>query len=80
MFESVAALAPDPLLGIIVAYNQDQNPNKVDLGVGVYRDDVGNTPIFTSVKAAEAQYIAAQSTKAYIGPAGSESFNRLLPE
>lgn len=80
MFESVTALPPDPLLGIIVAFNADQNPNKVDLGVGVYRDDTGKTPIFPSVKAAEAKYLDDQSTKVYIGPAGSAEFNRLLPE
>ena len=80
MFESITALPPDPLLGIIVAYNEDQNPNKVDLGVGVYRDDSGQTPIFASVKAAENKYLRRQTSKAYIGPAGSPDYNRLLPQ
>lgn len=80
MFESVTPLPPDPLLGIIVAYNQDTNPNKVDLGVGVYRDNSGITPIFPSVKKAEAQYLADQTTKAYIGPAGSAEYNQLISQ
>ena len=80
MFESVVALPADPLLGIMVAYNADTNPKKVDLGVGVYRDDSGNTPVFASVKAAERRYLEQQTTKAYIGPAGSAEYSRLMPE
>lgn len=80
MFSSLNALPADPLLGLIVAFNQDPNPNKVDLGVGVYRDDSGKTPIFASVKAAEARAIKAQETKTYIGPAGSADYCRLSAE
>lgn len=80
MFESVTPLPADPLLGLMVAFAQDDNPNKVDLGVGVYRDSQGNTPIFSSVKKAEARALAAQTTKAYIGPAGSADYNRLMSE
>lgn len=77
MFEVVRPLAPDPLLGIMVAFAQDQNPLKVDLGVGVYKDEAGITPVFASVKTAEKEYLAAQTSKSYIGPAGSAEFNRL---
>lgn len=80
MFEKVSPLPPDPLLGIMAAYAADPNPQKVDLGVGVYKDEDGITPIFPSVKAAEARLIQAQSTKVYVGPAGSPEYNRLLPE
>lgn len=80
MFEKVSPLAPDPLLGIMAAYAADSNPRKVDLGVGVYKDERGNTPIFESVKAAEARLIEAQQSKIYIGAAGSAEYNRLLPE
>lgn len=80
MFEKVSPLSPDPLLGIMAAYAADPNPQKVDLGVGVYKDDDGITPIFPSVKTAEARLIDAQDTKAYVGPAGFPDYNRLLPE
>lgn len=79
MFEHLQPLPADPLLGIMAAYAADPNPQKVDLGVGVYKDDSGNTPIFASVKAAEAQLIANQNSKVYLPPAGPEGFLRLLP-
>lgn len=80
MFEHLQPLPADPLLGIMAAYAADPNPQKVDLGVGVYKDESGNTPIFASVKAAEAKLIAAQNSKVYLPPAGPEGFNRLLPK
>ncbi|MGQ9426732.1 amino acid aminotransferase [Gilvimarinus sp. F26214L] len=80
MFEELSPLPADPLLGIMAACAADPNPDKVDLGVGVYKNEEGNTPIFASVKAAEAQMIEAQNSKVYIGPSGSPDFNRLLPE
>lgn len=80
MFEKVNPLPPDPLLGIMAAYAADLNPLKVDLGVGVYKDEEGDTPIFQSVKDAEARLIETQQSKVYIGPAGSAEYNRLLPE
>ncbi|GAB1259063.1 amino acid aminotransferase [Aurantivibrio plasticivorans] len=80
MFENVSPMAPDPLLGISIAYAADENPNKVDLGVGVYKDDEGNTPIFSAVKLAEQRLITTQETKAYIGSAGSSEYNRLMSE
>lgn len=80
MFEKVSPVSPDPLLGIMAAYAADPSPSKVDLGVGVYKDDQGNTPIFDSVKTAEARLIESQRSKVYVGPAGSPEYNRLLPE
>lgn len=80
MFENLQPLPADPLLGIMAAHAADPNPNKVDLGVGVYKDDSGETPIFAAVKAAEARLIQNQTSKVYIAPAGSADFNRLLPE
>ncbi|MEX1033460.1 MAG: amino acid aminotransferase [Cellvibrionaceae bacterium] len=80
MFENVSPLPPDPLLGIMAAFAADPNPRKVDLGVGVYKDALGNTPIFASVKAAEAQLIDAQRSKVYIGPAGSADYNHLIAQ
>lgn len=80
MFENLQPLPADPLLGIMAAHAADPNPSKVDLGVGVYKDDSGETPIFAAVKAAEANLIQNQTSKTYIAPAGSAGFNRLLPE
>lgn len=75
MFEELQSLQPDPILGLMAAYNADTNPRKVDLGVGVYRDSSGNTPVLAAVKRAEAWLLEQQQSKAYIGPAGSPDFN-----
>lgn len=80
MFEDLQPLPADPLLGIMAAFAADPNPGKVDLGVGVYKDDSGETPIFAAVKAAEARLIQGQTSKVYLPPAGGAEFNRLLPE
>ena len=53
MFDQLKALPADPLLGLIGAFRADQNPNKVDLGVGVYKDEVGHTAIMTSIQKAQ---------------------------
>ena len=53
MFESIERVPGDAILGLIEAFKNDKNPNKVDLGVGVYRDEQGNTPIMRAVKQAE---------------------------
>ena len=50
MFETLNALNPDPILGLMAAYRQDTNTHKVDLGVGVYKDEAGHTPIMASVQ------------------------------
>jgi aspartate aminotransferase len=78
MFDSLQALTPDPILGLMADYARDDNPLKVDLGVGIYKDDAGNTPVLGAVKAAEAILLQGQHSKAYVGPAGSAEFNRLL--
>jgi aspartate aminotransferase len=78
MFDTLQALTPDPILGLMAAYQSDPNPHKVDLGVGVYKDVAGNTPVLASVKAAEAVLLQQQDSKAYIGPAGCAEFTRLL--
>ena len=50
-------------------------PRKVDLGVGVYRDDHGETPVLDAVRRRKARCIAQQTTKSYVGPAGNPGFN-----
>ena len=75
MFSSLNALAPDPILGLIALANKDLNANKVDLGVGVYKNELGATPIMAAVKTAERNCADKELTKAYIGPAGPAEFN-----
>ncbi len=80
MFEHLNAVPPDPILGILAAYAADTNPRKIDLGIGVYRDETGNTPVLQSVAKAEKTLIATQTTKSYLGPRGVTGFNRAMGE
>jgi aspartate aminotransferase len=74
MFESLSLLPPDPILGLMTLYAADSNPQKVDLGVGVYKTEDGYTPVLQAIKLAEAALIAEQNTKVYVGPGGNEAF------
>ena len=76
MFENLKATRPDAILKVIAEYESDDRSQKVDLGVGVYRDADGNTPILQSVKKAEQYLVDNQPTKAYMGSSGSADFNR----
>jgi aspartate aminotransferase len=78
MFDQLERLPPDPILGVTAAFRRDTSPLKVDLGVGVYRDDVGNTPVPGAVREAERELIANQTTKTYVGPAGNLEFNERI--
>src|ERR1700693_1742344 len=61
-------------------YRADPSPLKVDLGVGVFRDLTGNTPVLACVRRAEEAVLAAQTTKSYVGAAGREEFNSAVEE
>ena len=74
MFNQLQSVPPDALLKLIVQYSQDENPNKVDLGVGVYKNESGQTPIMQAVSKAEHIILEQQQTKSYIGPAGSQLY------
>ncbi|MGB3725175.1 MAG: amino acid aminotransferase [Glaciecola sp.] len=74
MFETLPALAPDPILGLSAAFKKDTNPNKIDLGVGVYKDEQGNTPILDSVASAQKILLANETSKVYITPQGNQGF------
>jgi aspartate aminotransferase len=78
MFESLRAVPADPILNLSVLYRQDTNPNKVDLGVGVYKDETGHTAIMAAVSRAEERLLLEEDTKAYVGMAGSKRFCDLL--
>jgi aromatic-amino-acid transaminase len=78
MIEDVALKAPDPLLKIIKMFREDPRTDKIDLGVGVYKDATGNTPVMKAVKDAEALLLAGQKTKTYVGQQGDVDFLRLV--
>jgi aspartate aminotransferase len=78
MFEHIKAIPPDPILGLIAAYAADPSPNRIDLGIGVYRDEHGNTPMLDCVVKAEKILYATQTTKTYLGPPGVVGFNEAI--
>ena len=80
MFQSLERLVSDSILGLMAKYRADPAGQKVDLGVGVYRDLSSNTPILDCVRQAEREVLAAQTTKSYIGAAGREEFNSAVEE
>lgn len=75
MFETLKSVPEDPILGITAAFRRDTASDKVDLGVGVYKDDTGNTPVPVAVRAAEQAVLQAQTSKTYITPIGNPGFN-----
>jgi len=80
MLETIAQKSPDPLLKIIKMFREDPRADKIDLGVGVYKDESGATPIMHAVKQAEARLLASQKTKAYVGQRGDVEFLQLVAE
>jgi aspartate aminotransferase len=75
MLETLTRVPPDPILGVSAAFQKDDSPEKVDLGVGVYKDESGKTPVPRAVKRAEQEMLAAQTTKTYVSPTGNAGFN-----
>ena len=74
MFDALAPLPADPLLNLITRFGADDRSDKVDLGVGVYRDAIGATPVLETVKVAEAWLLANESSKSYVGARGNLAF------
>lgn len=75
MFEKFTPAPPDAILGLTEAFRKDSNPKKVNLGVGVYKDKTGNTPILASVKEAEQRLLQRAKTKTYLPIDGLPAFN-----
>jgi aspartate aminotransferase len=75
VLEHLDRLAPDPILGVMAAFRADTDPRKVDLGVGVFRDDAGETPIMRAVREAERELLTRQTTKTYVAAVGNAGFN-----
>jgi aspartate/tyrosine/aromatic aminotransferase len=78
MFETLKQLPQDPILQLMQTFRDDTRPDKVDLGIGVYKDDAGKTPIMASVHEAERRLLEGETTKSYVGPAGSAGFNESM--
>ena len=80
MFQSLPALPADPILGLMASYRADSNPKKIDLGIGVYKNEAGDTPVMTAVKKAEAMILDSQTTKSYVGPTGAAGYNATVAQ
>ncbi len=78
MFEKFKPTPADPIIKLIDLYNKDPRPDKIDVGIGVFKDAQGQTPIMQAVRTAETQLHRRQTTKAYVGLAGDETFNRRI--
>jgi aspartate/tyrosine/aromatic aminotransferase len=74
MLETIPVAPPDPILGLTEAFKTDPNPDKINLGVGVYRDESGFTPIFAAVKEAERRLVESETTKTYLPINGSPEY------
>ncbi|MBX9764261.1 MAG: aspartate/tyrosine/aromatic aminotransferase [Pseudomonadaceae bacterium] len=79
-FQTIKRVPGDPILGLMDAYRADRNPAKLDLGVGVYKDAQGLTPIPGAVKLAEQWLLESETSKSYIGGHGDPLFSSLLSE
>ena len=78
MFETLKAQPADKILALVQAYREDPRDTKIDLGVGVYKDASGNTPVMRAVKAAEQRIWENQDTKAYTGLAGDPAYSNAM--
>jgi len=78
LFDSLQAASADAIIGLIAEHNSDPRTEKIDLGVGVYRTEQGETPVLNVVKKAEQTLVDTQDSKAYIGMAGAADFNSAI--
>ena len=75
MFEHIKAAPADPILGLGEAFKAETRSNKINLGIGVYKDDKGDTPIMAAVKQAEQRLFDIEMTKNYLSIDGVAEFN-----
>lgn len=74
MFEKITAAPADPILGLTDDFKVDPRTHKINLGVGIYKNEAGNTPILATVKKAEAILLAQETTKSYLGIPGTPEY------
>ena len=80
MFEALTEQPPDKIIALGQAFRSDPRQDKIDLGVGVYRNAEGVTPIMRAVKSAETQLLATETTKAYTGMLGDPVYREALTD
>jgi aspartate aminotransferase len=80
MFETLKPVSKDPILGLMNAFKADRREQKVDLGVGVYQDDRGSTPVMRSIVQAETKLMDLEGTKSYQGILGDADYNQRIME
>ncbi|OUS04119.1 aromatic amino acid aminotransferase [Rhodobacterales bacterium 52_120_T64] len=80
MFENLKPQPEDKIIKMIGMYAADPRSEKLDLGVGIYKDATGNTPVMRAVKAAEARLLETQETKKYVGLLGNPDFVNAMRE
>jgi aromatic-amino-acid transaminase len=80
LFDAVEVAPHDPILGVTEKYVADQNPNKVNLGVGVYTDDNGKVPVLECVRRAEQQLAEKALPRDYLPIDGLKTYDRAVQE
>ena len=80
MFETISPAPEDSILGLTETFKKDPNPNKVNLGVGVYKDGGGQTPVLSTVKEAEERLLRSEATKSYLPIDGLAAYATLSQE
>ena len=80
IFTSVSPASPDAILGLTEAFKNDANPKKINLGVGVFKDENGKTPVLASVREAERRILEGESSKSYMPIPGLPEYGRFVRE
>ncbi|MFO7897889.1 MAG: amino acid aminotransferase, partial [Planctomycetota bacterium] len=80
MFERVDRAPPDPILGLSEAVKADPNPDKINLGAGIYKDEAGRTPVLSVVKKAEQRLLAEEDSKSYLPISGAPEYAAAVQE
>lgn len=78
MFEQLQPAPPDPILGLTEAYKEDPNPDKINLGVGIFQNEEGNTPVLDCVKQAETRLLESETNKKYAPINGEPAYGRVV--
>ena len=80
MFQQLEMAPADPIMGLSAAFKSNENPNKINLSVGVYQDASGQTPVLAAVQTAQERVLAAEKTKSYLGIEGSAEYGAAVRE
>lgn len=80
MFKHVEKAPEDPILGLNEAFKKETSPNKINLGVGVYKNEDGDTPILECVKRAEKVLLEKEKTKSYLSIQGTDEYTNVVKD